>query len=203
MNLTMDPPALPHRDEPSGPRLAPIDRPKGLLVRLAYWVSKRRLGKVMTPARVVYARVPALFRLGYVQARIAEHGLSLDLELRYLVSRYVAALNGCSFCVDIARAIALQHHVPVARDEALFDFRRSPRFTPRERAALAYVDEATRHRRVSDATFEALRAHFSEREIVEITWLCALEHYYNLINLSLGIGSDDLCALAARPPRDA
>ncbi|MGO9642184.1 MAG: hypothetical protein ACLP1Y_12880 [Candidatus Acidiferrales bacterium] len=61
---------------------------------------------------------------------------------------------------------------------------------------LAYVEEATRHKRVSDATFEALRKHFKDWEIVEITWLNAVENYYNPINLPLEIESDGLCAIA-------
>ena len=58
------------------------------------------------------------------------------------------------------------------------------------------MEETTRHKRVSDATFEALRKHCSEREIVEITWLNAFENYYNLINLPLEIESDGFCALS-------
>jgi len=46
-------------------------------------------------------------------------------------------------------------------------------------SAVAYVEEATRHKRVSDATFQELRQHFSEREIVEITCLNAVHNYYN------------------------
>jgi alkylhydroperoxidase family enzyme len=79
---------------------------------------------------------------------------------------------------------------------ALSEYRTSPLFSERERAAMAYVEEATRHKRVSDPTFEALRKHFNEREIVEITWLNAVENYYNLINLPLEIESDGFCAIA-------
>jgi len=82
--------------------------------------------------------------------------------------------------------------------DALPEYRTSPLFSERERAALDYVEEATRNKRVSDATFEALRRHFNDRAIVELTWLNALENYYNLINLPLGIGSDGLCAIAQR-----
>ncbi len=46
------------------------------------------------------------------------------------------------------------------------------------------------------ATFETLRKHFSEWEIAEITWLNALENYYNLINVPLQIESDGFCAIA-------
>ena len=79
---------------------------------------------------------------------------------------------------------------------AYFDQARTLSNNERERAALAYTEEATRHKRVSDATFETLRNHFNEREIVEITWVNALENYYNLINLPLEIESDGLCAIA-------
>jgi len=68
----------------------------------------------------------------------------------------------------------------------------------RELAALAYVEEATRQRRVGDATFAVLRRHFEDTHIAEITWLCALENYFNLINVPLEIESDGLCAIAER-----
>jgi alkylhydroperoxidase family enzyme len=72
----------------------------------------------------------------------------------------------------------------------------TPLVSVRLSAALAYVEEATRHKRVSDATFEELRKHFDEREIVEITWLNAVENYYNLLNVPLEIDSDGFCAFA-------
>ena len=44
--------------------------------------------------------------------------------------------------------------------------------------------------------FEALRARFSEKEIVELTWVNAAENYYNLQAAVLGIGSDELAGTA-------
>jgi len=98
--------------------------------------------------------------------------------------------------VDIARAMAIREELGMEKLNALSEYRTSPLFSERERAALAYVEEATRNKRVSDTTFEALRKHFNEREIVEITWLNAVENYYNLINLPLEIESDGFCAIA-------
>jgi alkylhydroperoxidase family enzyme len=127
-----------------------------------------------------------------------EKGLSVEPAITHLTRTWVAMINSCSFCVDIGKAVAIQHHMALEKFDALPEYRTSPLFSERERAALDYVDEATRNKRVSDATFEALRRHFNDREIVEITWLNALENYYNLINLPLGIGSDGLCAIAQR-----
>ena len=94
--------------------------------------------------------------------------------------------------------MAIRQRLGMEKFDALPDYRMSPLFSDRERAALAYVEEATRRKRVSDATFDALRKHFTEPEIVEITWLNAVHNYYNLINLPLGIESDGLCAIAER-----
>jgi hypothetical protein len=41
-------------------RLAPIEKPPGLLLRIAYWLSRRQLGGVMSPLKVIYARAPSL-----------------------------------------------------------------------------------------------------------------------------------------------
>jgi len=179
-------------------RLAPIENPPQLIAKIAYWMTKRRLGKVMTPMKVVYARIPALFRLAYAEVNIVEKKLKVDPATSILVRTWAAMINECTFCVDIAKAAALYKHLTLEKLEALPSYRTSPLFDARERAALAYVEEATRHKHVSDATFAELQRHFNEREIVEITWLNALENYYNLINLPLGIGSDGLCAIAQR-----
>jgi len=180
-------------------RIAPIEKPKGLLTRIAYWMSRRQLGKVMTPLKVVFARIPGTIFHEYALVRILEgNKLKLDPMLRLLVQHHVARLNGCGFCVDIGRAAAVQHRVDLGKIDAVSEYRGNPLFTERERAALAYVEEATRNKRVADATFEALRRHCDDREIVEITWLCAVENYFNLVNLPLEIESDGLCAIATR-----
>lgn len=180
------------------PRLAPVDRPRNLLLRWAYTLSARQLGKAISPLKVIYARKPRLLTIAAQMARTLEHGLSLDPSLRLLIQVQAARLNGCSFCEDLALAQAVRARVGAERFAALDDFRTSQLFTARERAALSYTLEATRDRQVSDATFAELRTHFTETEIVEITWVNAAENYFNLQAHPLGIGSDDLLSLATR-----
>lgn len=180
-----------------GPRLAPVERPSGLKMRFAYWGMRRWIGKVLTPAKVLYARVPEVMPVVGSLQKFGTKGVKLDPKLTLLVTALASKINGCSFCEDIGRAFAMRQKLGLeAKFDALLNYRTDPRFTARERAALAYAEEATRTKRVSDATFEALRAQFTEREIVEITLVNAMENFYNLTNLPLGIGSDGLCALA-------
>ncbi|HEY4364330.1 MAG TPA: carboxymuconolactone decarboxylase family protein [Bryobacteraceae bacterium] len=176
-------------------RLEPIEKPKGLMMRFAFWMARRQFGKVMTPMKVLYTRVPGMIKPSYAVVKFAEKGIGLEPGLKYMVPLLAGSINGCGFCVDLGRAVAMREHVSMEKLNALAEYRTSPVFTERERAALAYAEEVTRHKRVSDATFATLRKHFNEREIVEITWLNALENYYNLINLPLEIESDGFCAL--------
>jgi alkylhydroperoxidase family enzyme len=177
-------------------RLEPIEKPRGLMMRFAFWMTQRRFGKVLTPMKVMLPRIPGTLKLSWELMKVEMKGLRIEPELHFLVGIHTAQINGCSFCEDIGRAVAVRERVGLDKVNALAAYRTSPLFSERERAALAFAEEATRHKRVSDATFEALRRHFNDREIMEITWLNAVENYYNLINLPLEIGSDGLCALA-------
>jgi alkylhydroperoxidase family enzyme len=175
-------------------RLAPIDEPSSWKTRLVYMLSRWQEGTVITPLKVIWARMPEGLRLAY-ELNKHEERLTLDPELRLLVKEFVATINGCAFCQDIAEADAQDEDISPEKWKALLQYDEHPAFDDAERAALAYAEEVTDEVDASDGTFEALRAHFSEREIVELTWLVALENYYNLLNRPLGIGSDNLCEL--------
>jgi len=176
-------------------RLNPIEQPRGLMMTLVFWMIRRKFGKVITPMKVVTARVPKSMGVTYEISKMMENGFSLDKELQFLLHTHISQVNECSFCIDIARAMTLRECGSLEKIEKLPRYRDDSAFTPAERAALAYVEEVSRTKTASDTTFEELRRHFSEEHIVEITLLNALENYYNLINRPLGIGSDGLCAL--------
>lgn len=176
-------------------RLEPIEKPKGFMMRIAFWMTRRQLGKVLTSMKVLYPRVPGMLKLSYEIQKFEMKGIRLEPGLHFMVAALVSQINGCSCCADLARAMAIRERLGMEKFNALSEYQTSPLYSDRERAALAYVEEATRHKRVSDATFEALRNNFSEREIVEITWLNAVHNYYNLINLPLEIGSDGFCEI--------
>ena len=176
-------------------RLEPIEQPRGLMMRLIYWMTRRRFGKVITPVKVVTARVPKSARVGYAITKMMEHGFSLERQLQALLHIHISRVNGCGFCIDIGEAMALREGGSVEKIRNLGRYREAREFTGAERAALAYVEEVSRTKACSDATFAELGRHFSEEQIVEITILNALENYFNLINRPLGIESDGLCAL--------
>lgn len=176
-------------------RLSPIEKPKGLLLRLIYWVSRKKFGKVPGGMKVVVTRVPKLLNLS-MAAHKFEKSLHIDKETHYLVGLAVSTINGCTFCVDLARMMVVMKDMNMAKFDAVLDYPMSPLFSARQRAALAYAEEVTRTRTAGDATFANLKLHFSEQEIAELTVIIALQTMANLINRPLGIGSDGLCAIA-------
>lgn len=179
-------------------RLQPIENPRGLMMKFAYWMTRRKFGKVITPLKVVTARVPKSMRLQYEVAKMMESGFSLGHELQFLLHTHISEVNQCQFCIDISQAMVLSEGGSLDKLNKLPCYRQDPAFTPAERAALAYVEEVTQTKTASDATFEELRRHFTDEQIVEITMLNALENLYNLTNRPLGIESDGLCALVAK-----
>ncbi len=82
--------------------------------------------------------------------------------------------------------------------DALDQYQTSGLFTEAERAALDYVTELTKQKKVNPDTFARMARHFSEREICEIVWLVATEHVYNMTNIGLNIHSDRLCDINRR-----
>jgi AhpD family alkylhydroperoxidase len=176
-------------------RLAPIEKPRGLLMRVAYWLSRRQLGRVMSALTVIYARAPAVAWPGLWIVRTMERGLSLEPTLRLLVTTQSSLLNGCTFCADLHMAQAVQARIGLEKFKALPDFETSPLFSERERAVLAYTAEVTCRRSVSDVTFDTLRKHCNEQQIVEITWLNAIGNFFNLMAVPLQLESDDFTAL--------
>jgi alkylhydroperoxidase family enzyme len=100
--------------------------------------------------------------------------------------------------MDIARAFIIQASMNQAKFDALDQYRTSDLFTEAERAALDYVSELTKEKKVNPETFKRMARHFSEREICEIVWLVATEHVYNMTNIGLNIHSDMLCDIARR-----
>ena len=178
--------------------LQPIGKPKGLIMNLAYYFTRRRFGKVLTPLKVHSARLPAAFGLFYAKVNKLDQKLTLPPELIMLIRHQVARINICLFCIDIARSFTIKASMNQAKFDALDQYTTSPLFTDAERAALDYVTELTKDKQVSRDTFAQMSRHYSEREICEIVWLVASEHLYNMTNIGLNIHSDMLCDITKK-----
>lgn len=177
-------------------KLAPIENPSGLIMKFVYWMSRRRFGKVMTPLKVISARLPISFALFTQKLEKLEQQYELPRSIAALVRTHVAQLNTCKFCIDIGKLEVMQHFAD--QQEKFFNvasYKTSSLFTARDKAALLFAEELTLHKKISDETFAEAQNHFTERELVEIAWAVTREHIYNLMNLAFDIESDGLCQI--------
>lgn len=176
-------------------RLKPIENPENIRTRIAYALNRHIFGRVITPTKVIMARVPAILPVYHQITRFMTRKKTLDPSLALLIQAYTAGQNECEFCVDITRSFAAHDPDFLEKVWRVGEFALDPLFTDAERAALQYVASVTQDRDTTDEIFEELQRYFSEAEIVEITLVNAIEHFYNLVNRPLGIVSDGLCAL--------
>src|SRR5262249_47473017 len=129
--------------------------------------------------------------------------LTLPPETVLLIREQVARINICLFCMDIARSFTIKASFNEAKSDALEQYRTSHLFTDAERAALDYVTELTKDKKVNPGTFARMARNYSEREICEIVWLVASEHLYNMTNIGLNIHSDILCDISRKQKQSA
>ena len=102
----------------------------------------------------------------------------LSGRIRELVIMRIAVINGAEYEFRAHTPFALEEGFSQLQIDALRDGSLEL-FDDRERAVLAYSESMTREVHVPDAVFEAVRIHFNERELVELT---ATIGAYNLVS---------------------
>lgn len=181
-------------------RLKPIENPDNLYVKIAFWFSKWKFGKVIMPMKVIYARKPQLLFMANKIYQLQEKSISLDESLRILIQTQVSALNGCAFCNDLSLAQAIQKKLGTEKFAALGENtdEKTKAFTEKERSVIRFLKEYAENRKVTEDTFEGLRQNFNETEIIEILAMNAFEQYFNAFGVPLEIESDNLQSLARK-----
>ncbi|HTH60638.1 MAG TPA: carboxymuconolactone decarboxylase family protein [Paraburkholderia sp.] len=113
---------------------------------------------------------------------------SVGRQLIELVQTRVSQINGCAFCLDMHARELRKGGESWKRLNVLSAWRETTFFTPKEQAALAWAESLTRLPDGYDdrnAEFAALNEHFSEQEIVELTWAVAAINAWNRMAIGM------------------
>lgn len=104
-----------------------------------------------------------------------------------LIYHRVSQINGCGFCLDMHAHAARRNGESERRLHTLAGWREAPFFSGAERAALAWAEALTAigTTHAPDELFTELRRHFSDREIVELTFAVAAINAWNRIAIGL------------------
>jgi AhpD family alkylhydroperoxidase len=114
-------------------------------------------------------------------------GSGLDHKLIHLMKLRASQINGCAFCIDMHSKDARALGETEQRLYALDAWRETPFFTERERAALEWTESLTlvSQTHVPDETYEKVRKHFSEKEIIDLTIVVGTINTWNRLAISM------------------
>ncbi|GLX04886.1 carboxymuconolactone decarboxylase family protein [Microbispora sp. NBRC 16548] len=104
-----------------------------------------------------------------------------------LVMLRASQINGCGFCIDCHTKDAMAAGESAVRLHLVAAWRESTVFTEAEQAALALTEEGTRiadaHHGVSDETWDRVRKHYDDDQIVALVSLIAMINANNRLNV--------------------
>lgn len=185
----------------------------GPLLRLLYRMTRRSMAQAagreterMLEPMELFARVPRLlFGYGMLEWATGKSHL-VDHRLRDLAELKAATLTSCEYCIDLGSSIA-RRRAGLSDEQllALTRYRDSQLFSDLDKLVLDYAVGMSRTPvEVSDELFNALRQHFDDAQLVELTSVIALENLRGRFNLALGIGATGfsegmVCAIPERP----
>jgi AhpD family alkylhydroperoxidase len=170
----------------------------GPVVKLVYRFGPRamrkltgrdpRTGSGLEPIEVWAHQPKMMVGMGRFNQAIRK-GKSVDDRIKNLVELKGAQMIGCEFCVDLGSQICRNSGLSDEELIALARYQSSTLFTDREKAALDYAVAVMRTPvEVTDELFARMRAHFDDRQLVEITALLTLVNL-DRFNAAFGIGS--------------
>jgi AhpD family alkylhydroperoxidase len=109
----------------------------------------------------------------------------LEPSLQELVKIRASQINRCAFCLDMHTREARAQGESEERLYLLDAWRESPLYSPRERAALGWVEALTllAETGAPDADYDAARKEFSEAELVKLTVLITVINTWNRISV--------------------
>lgn len=119
-----------------------------------------------------------------LEAYLAACGL--EASLLDLIKARASQINGCAYCIDMHTKDARARGESEQRLYALAAWRETPFYTERERAALAWTEAVTliASGHVPDELYEAVRQHFTEEELVNLTLAVIAINGWNRLAIS-------------------
>jgi AhpD family alkylhydroperoxidase len=134
--------------------------------------------------------------LGGVYGYLMQSGLPAELvELVYL---RISQINNCAYCLDMHTRELIKKGMKIEKLALIQAWAEAGHlFSERERAALAWAETVTRvsETGIPDEAFQAARAVFEEKELVDLTIAIGLMNAYN--RLAIGFRNTPQAALMA------
>lgn len=114
------------------------------------------------------------------------HESGLEKLFLHMIKLRVSQINGCAYCIDMHWKDARAAGESEQRLYGLDAWREAPYYSDRECAALEWTEALTNitDGHAPDTTFDAVRAHFTDKELVDLTWAVAAINAWNRIAIA-------------------
>lgn len=110
---------------------------------------------------------------------------NIDKKLLELVKTRASQLNRCAYCLDMHTKDARIAGETEQRLYTLPAWRETPFFSEKERAALAWTEALTLlpTNDVSDAVYDEIKKHFTDKELVDLTMAIVAINGWNRLSV--------------------
>jgi alkylhydroperoxidase family enzyme len=122
---------------------------------------------------------------------LLQPGRKLEPRFRELAISRTAIVGDCRFEYSQHLKMARAVRISEAKLNAIKSWTTSDEFDPAERSVMAAADELIGRNLVEDATFAALKRHFSDEQIVELFMVIATYRMHGLLVRALHLEFDN------------
>jgi AhpD family alkylhydroperoxidase len=136
--------------------------------------------------RIDFQRVSSRALQAMLGLQAYVNGSGLEHSLLELVKMRASQINGCAHCLDMHSKDARAAGESEQRLYLLDAWREAPLYSARERAALEWTEAVTRVREghVPDEVYRAVREHFTEEELVNLTLAVVAINGWNRLSIA-------------------
>ncbi len=139
----------------------------------------------MKPRMEYWKVAPGAFKaMSSLEAYLRDSGL--EPGLLELIKLRASQINGCAYCIDMHWKDARAAGESEQRLYGLDAWREASYYTDRERAALEWTEALTdiTNGHVRDAVYDAVRGHFSDKELADLAWAVAAINAWNRVAIA-------------------
>ena len=174
------------------PRLRPLPIDHSPELKEHFEAVGKNLGFVPNSVLIMQRRPKMVRAFAQMAAAVWDPDSKVDRGFKRLVAHVASRAAGCQYCMAHTIEGAAHLGVDDKKLAAVWEYQSSPLYTEAERIALDFAFAASVvPNAVTDQSFEDLRKHWNEEQIVEIVATIAMFGFLNRWNDTMGTPLED------------
>ena len=173
-------------------RLEPLPREHSPELKEHFDAVGKNLGFVPDSVLIMQRKPNVVKAFAQMAAAVWDPNSSVDRGFKRLIAHVASRAAGCQYCMAHTIEGAAHLGVDDKKLAAVWEYQSSPLYTEAERIALDFAFAASVvPNAVTDQSFDDLRKHWNEEQIVEIVATIAMFGFLNRWNDTMGTPLED------------